>query len=225
MSLNKFTNVQKGLDLKLKIGCDELKANIVDFTDVKVDTIDATELTVNDLPIISNNTQSQGISTLNITNTAVETSLFPPSFLGNFEGDFPANTLLVGDTINICLWGRISSSPTGIINIKLYVGDGSYLLASTDPVDVSGSVTNDLYKMEISLVSRSNTVCRVNGIFTVWDATTFASKSHEVKEKNVGLSLVNLNKMHLTAQWTVASAQSTIAVDQYTVSVNSVAPR
>lgn len=215
MSLNKFTDTQKGLDLNLEIGCEEFKAVNA--------TID--NLTLDGGLILPSNIQSQSMASQNVANTTAETSLFSPTYVGTASGTFPANSLSVGDTVSVCLWGRISSSPTAVIDIRFYVGNGSFLLAETDPLAVGALSLNEPFKIEVDLTVRSPSTARINGRMVIWDSTTGASTTYEIKEKNNSFDITQSNTMELTAQWAVDEPTSDITVQQYKVLATSVAPR
>lgn len=82
MSLNKFTETQKGLDLALKIGCEELKAN-----NLEIENIITENLTANGLSIMNGTLDAQDISAVIVhAERLISTnSVDSPQYLTNGE--------------------------------------------------------------------------------------------------------------------------------------------
>jgi hypothetical protein len=259
MSLNKFTSTSKGMDLKLKIGCEELEAKNITVDNLAIQSITAdvvntdlinyggSVLSINDLeanqidcarvqatqfinapfysslgipvPLVNNFIQTQGVQNVAVNDTAIETSLVPALVVGRADGFIPANTIETGTSIKLTCWGRISSAAGGVLDLKLYLKDGTFLACATGPQSVGGSPNNDLFKIEISIVQDA-TLFRLNGTFTVfYTAPNRESLTYEfvalgfnpIKEVN--------NFVRLTGTWDVAANNSVITVNQYQVEV------
>lgn len=82
MSLNKLTETQKGLDIGLKIGADELKCNTLEATTINID-----ELTITTL----NTTNVNATNIEATTELKVGTLIYPNSETGGVEFQYPTS--------------------------------------------------------------------------------------------------------------------------------------
>lgn len=230
MSLNKFTSIQKGLDLNLEIGCDEISANIATITtsatieSIEATTINTVNLTVGGESIThTGGTQSEGLSFKTIENTTDEGSLFPSVYLGSQFGAFPADTLKIGDVVKIESYFRVRGTAGSLLNVRLYLGNGvSSISANTGLMDMSGSLLFDLGKIEISVLVRDALVCHIDGTFTVFDSTTKASKTYVFTQLQNLLDIAVSNTFKLNAEWNIANINNSITSRTYNVSKKSV---
>lgn len=241
MSLNKFTSTQLGKDLELKIGCDELDAqlitstnalltnvNVIDF--VRSQRLEAEVLTTLTLEFngvqfdpLANKLHTVGMATQNVGGTAVETSLFPAQYLGPADGEFKADELVIGDVVSIDSYLKIQSSPTGVIQIRLYAGDGfTTVIAETDAVLASAFSSLVLAKMNISVSIRDTDVCHIDGVFSVFNADG-STLSYPIRQKQTLLDITVVNKLALKAQWVSGDAGSLLSMRQLTYKRTSVA--
>jgi len=242
MSLNKFNDLQLGRDLGLQIGCEELSANIATIGNATVgdatianaymNVVDAVTLSASILnvggvpfdPVGTSNLQSVGLSTKDVGGVATETDLFPAVYLGALDGEFPANSLQIGDVIKIDSFLKVVSAATGILNVALYAGDGvSSVIAETDGFDASPFSVLSVARLEISINIRDTTVCHIDGILTIYDEVSKSSRTHPIRQKQTLLDITAANKLRLTGRWISGHVGSNLSQRQLTFTKHSVA--
>jgi hypothetical protein len=139
MSLNKFTATQKGIDLSLKIGCEELRALTLNVDNLTVENLAATVITTNILNVetieainidASNNITSNSLSVVDITatnsissNVLSSDSLivgdlsYPATETANLEYQYPTSdgtgTLQMLPSLPWLSYGFVRSSSAG----------------------------------------------------------------------------------------------------------------
>ena len=255
MSLNKLTQVQKGLDLNFKIGCEELECKgqiitqqldvvrviatqIVDTPELKSDTInnsgtittdilDADSINIGGQPVNpstqhENVTQSQAVVSKIIVNTTTETSLLPVTSVGTTL--FPANTLVVGDVINVNSWGTFSANLVpNTITIRMYTGPtGNVLTASSGAQSFGPGVLNETYHIEGCVVVRTAVQLVFTGWITITDFATKIPKVLSIGQQSSSINLAIDNEFTFTAQWSVADSQGDITASTYEIKKSSV---
>lgn len=233
MSLNKFTNTDVGKKLRLEIG-----AKIIEAEELQVDNfvsdgvieadrflarqfIDSALYYTNGIPnpLVKNFLISQGISNKTVVQT-LETTLNPDIQVGSQNGFFPPETLQEGSVLKFHSSGRISSSPTGEINIRFYMRDGLYLIAETGNILVGGSATNDLFQIELSLVQR-NATTSCQGTFTIMRSSPVV---FDMTQVNFDELRTMANEVRLTGQWVVADPQNDMTLQQFEVEIKEPQP-
>lgn len=238
MSLNKFTDVQKGIDLNLNIGCFEAEAKseittplVTSDRVINSQFIDTNELRTNSLLLDGvpleqpkNITQGQAIATKPISNTTAETSMVPASVVGSMA--FPANSLVVGDVIEVHSRGIISSNlVANTLNVKLYTdATGSTLTADSGAQSFGPAILNESYHVEGTIVITSANTLRFSGWMTITDFATKTPKVFQIGQQSSVVDLSINNNFTYTFQWGTANSQATIIVYTYEVKKASVKP-
>lgn len=233
MSLNKFTNTDVGKKLQLEIGAKIISAeellvdSFVSQGVIQADRIIANQFVDSQIyfsngvpnPVVKNFLITEGVSNKTVVST-FEGTLNPNSQVGSQNGFFPPETLQEGSVLKFHSSGRISASPTGEINIRFYMRDGTYLIAETGNILVGGSPTNDLYKIEISLVQR-NATTSCQGTFTIMRPSPVV---FELMQVNFDELRTMTNEVLLTGQWLVADPQNDITLQQFEVEIKEPQP-
>lgn len=178
MSLNKFSNVLTGFDLKLDGGFDEVKCNSLDTTNVNTSTING-EPIPSTTPI--NYGLATGLETQTITSTGLETKLYPNNLSGSIT--IPANTMKAGDTYHAHFTGLFKDDTLGgnTLTFLIRAKDNTVLLDDFT-IALPGSYGTRTYTLDIYYVVReigpaSTAVMATSAVFTITGAvgTTLAT--------------------------------------------------
>jgi hypothetical protein len=161
---------------------------------------------------------AQTVSSANITNTNVETSL-----IGSGVGSLsvPANGFQVGDSFHAKLIGHISANSSATLRLRFK--SGSVVLADTGIVDLD-TISNRHWEINTyftirSLGSAGTASIASGGIFSY-------TKNSGLNFEGTNFSIINnttfdttvVNTLNVTAQWGAANAADSIYSELFTLS-------
>jgi hypothetical protein len=231
MSLNKLKDLQLGHDLGLQIGCVDLLADEATISNAFLNVVDATTVSTAVLnvggtpfdPFGTSNLQSVGMNTKNVASVDVETDIFPTAYLGSIDGEFPANSLKIGDTISIDSFLQLQGAPGSVLDLRLYNATGTILLASIIGMDMASFATLSDARLQISISIRDTLACHVNGTFSGHNFADQSSKTWGFTAQTALFDIGSVNKLRITAQWSAGHIGSTLSQQQLTYTRKSVA--